>query len=183
MFVRVRNSAKGANAVGSSQSMYYQCTQCKTIHLQPVQVTDSKGKQRPPRLTLSPTCDECGGQFQVGGPIWTAPMADPEFVKELRADMEAGIDKGAPAGTTAGAGAGSGAGAGAGAASADVKTSVHTTLGCDAGSNSEETVEQSRKRLTGLLRAYELEVCCVLPLLCPVLALRWGGRHTHHGRA
>ena len=35
-------------------------------------------------------CEHCGKQHHVGGPLWTAPMHDPEFIKELLASLHNG---------------------------------------------------------------------------------------------
>ncbi len=70
-----------------------------------------------------------GCAAQMGGPIWNAPIHDPEFVQEMVAEAGAGM------------------------------ASHPTALPkCDAGSNDQATVERSRQRMVGILKSIAAEV-------------------------
>ena len=48
-------------------------------------VEEGHSKKYPPALgpPVGKTCDQCGGKFQVGGPIWREPIHDVAFVERL----------------------------------------------------------------------------------------------------
>nr|XP_014086871.1 probable tRNA (guanine(26)-N(2))-dimethyltransferase [Bactrocera oleae] len=92
VFVRVHVSQAKCKYSMSKQSMVFQCTGCETFTLQPlgnvkVNTTD-KGKSQtkfgiPTGPNVGMNCEHCGHRHHMGGPIWSHPIHDHEFVKEL----------------------------------------------------------------------------------------------------
>lgn len=134
VFVRVFTSAEMVKQSSTKLSYVYQCCTCQSFHLQPVAISAGSDprhfKPAPPRgPVVSTTCAECGGAFKMGGPIWNAPIHDPEFVQEMVAEAGAGM------------------------------ASHPTALPkCDAGSNDQATVERSRQRMVGILKSIAAEL-------------------------
>jgi tRNA (guanine26-N2/guanine27-N2)-dimethyltransferase len=80
-------SCRSASAIKESPSKLsyvYQCVGCDTYHLQPVgRVATRQGSTRYMPGTgpvISPDCKQCGKHHNMGGPIWSAPIHDPEWV-------------------------------------------------------------------------------------------------------
>ena len=48
-------------------------------------IEEGRSKKYPPALgpPTGPSCDQCGGKFHLGGPIWKEPIHNAEFVKKL----------------------------------------------------------------------------------------------------
>uniref|UniRef100_A0A034WK11 tRNA (guanine(26)-N(2))-dimethyltransferase n=1 Tax=Bactrocera dorsalis TaxID=27457 RepID=A0A034WK11_BACDO len=92
VFVRVHVSQAKCKYSMSKQSMVFQCTGCETFTLQQlgnvkVNITD-KGKSQtkfgiPTGPNVGMNCEHCGHKHHMGGPIWSYPIHDQEFVKEL----------------------------------------------------------------------------------------------------
>ena len=87
-------------------------------------------------------------------------MADPDMLKELVADMEENLHGSGP--LPGGRVTAEDLTVGPDSEGVDVRANVRTTQCADAGSNSSATVEHSRKRLLGLIRAYSQEVRVLL---------------------
>ncbi|KAE8709312.1 putative tRNA (guanine(26)-N(2))-dimethyltransferase 1 [Hibiscus syriacus] len=71
-------------------SYVYQCTGCDSFHLQPIGRTVSKNTSVRCLPGLAPVvpqeCSDCGKKFNMGGPIWSAPIHDQEWVTAILAD-------------------------------------------------------------------------------------------------
>lgn len=97
VFVRVYTSAAEVKKAALKTSLVYQSMGCGSFYMQPI------GRFQPPTRgqgnghysgatgpTCPPQCPETGSAFRVGGPIWSAPMHDMEWVLEAlrRAEEE-----------------------------------------------------------------------------------------------
>ncbi|KAG0596587.1 hypothetical protein M758_UG268000 [Ceratodon purpureus] len=84
VFVRVYTSASAIKESPSKLSYVYQCVGCDTYHLQPVgRVATRQGSTRYMPGTgpvISPDCKQCGKHHNMGGPIWSAPIHDADWV-------------------------------------------------------------------------------------------------------
>eukprot|EP00003_Mantamonas_plastica_P031118 TRINITY_DN794_c0_g2_i4.p1 TRINITY_DN794_c0_g2~~TRINITY_DN794_c0_g2_i4.p1 ORF type:complete len:423 (+),score=141.49 TRINITY_DN794_c0_g2_i4:26-1270(+) len=93
VFVRVHESAARVKDVPTNSALIYQCTKCPSFYLQSLGRKVSKGKGVNYLPGSGPSfdarrCSECGGSFQVGGPIWTAPIHDHDFVQRMMDSVE-----------------------------------------------------------------------------------------------
>ena len=68
-------------------SSVFQCTSCESFYLQPFgRLGGKEGKATKvstPRVVVPASCNSCGGDFTIGGPIWSAKMHDNAFVERL----------------------------------------------------------------------------------------------------
>uniref|UniRef100_W8B9H9 tRNA (guanine(26)-N(2))-dimethyltransferase n=1 Tax=Ceratitis capitata TaxID=7213 RepID=W8B9H9_CERCA len=97
VFVRIHTGQAKCKYSMSKQSMIFQCTGCETFTLQPlgnvkVSTTD-KGKSQtkfgiPTGPSVGTNCEHCGHKHHMGGPIWSNPIHDHGFVKELLQTIE-----------------------------------------------------------------------------------------------
>ena len=92
--VRVYTSPGEVKKSPTKLSHIYQCVGCDTFTLQPLARKVVKGNnekivpgQGPP---VNRECEHCGKVHHVGGPIWSAPMHDNEFVAELLKSLQHG---------------------------------------------------------------------------------------------
>lgn len=87
VFVQVFTSASEVKRSASKHCLVYLCVGCGTFHLQPMGrcIEEGRSKKYPPALgpPTGPSCDQCGGKFHLGGPIWKEPIHNAEFVKKL----------------------------------------------------------------------------------------------------
>lgn len=92
VFVRVFTSPLQCKLSSSKQSMFYQCTGCSSHSLQPLGIlkpnpTPSNPDQMKYCLPVVPTikdhCEHCNQKYHMGGPIWSAPIHDFDFVAQL----------------------------------------------------------------------------------------------------
>ncbi len=84
MFVRVYTSPQEVKQAGAKVSHVYQCTQCDSYHLAPLaKITGEAGHLKfapgsgPP---VNMTCAECNSVFKIGGPVWSEPIHNAEFL-------------------------------------------------------------------------------------------------------
>ncbi|KAK6128605.1 hypothetical protein DH2020_037648 [Rehmannia glutinosa] len=87
-----------SNSVGAMKntplklSYVYQCTGCDSFHLQPIGRTVSKNSSVRYLPGFGPVvdqeCSDCGKNYNMGGPIWSAPINDLEWVNSIRADIK-----------------------------------------------------------------------------------------------
>eukprot|EP00250_Pteridium_aquilinum_P020998 c25007_g2_i1 orf=528-2297(-) len=84
VFVRIYTSAKTVKASASKLSYLYQCVGCDDFHLQPVgRITNKNDNARYLPGTgpaILPECKHCGKRFNMGGPIWSEPIHDSEWI-------------------------------------------------------------------------------------------------------
>lgn len=92
VFVRVFTSPLECKMSSSKQSMHYMCTGCQTYTLQPLGILKPNPTEKNPNqvkyaLPVVPSvrerCEQCNNRYHMGGPIWTAPIHDFEFVDML----------------------------------------------------------------------------------------------------
>lgn len=97
VFVRVHISQAACKYSICKQSMVYQCTGCDTITLQPLGIAKpNPSESAPDRVKFGlPTgpqvgqcCTHCGHKHHLGGPIWSAPIHDKSFCRELLAEIQ-----------------------------------------------------------------------------------------------
>ncbi|XP_065187249.1 tRNA (guanine(26)-N(2))-dimethyltransferase-like [Sycon ciliatum] len=88
VFVRVYTGQGKANQTATKLASVHNCVGCNSFHLQPisrkVQTKGDNYKIVPGTSVGIPSeCTECGSRFNIGGPIWTGPMHDKEFVDRV----------------------------------------------------------------------------------------------------
>ncbi|XVE78574.1 hypothetical protein DITRI_Ditri13aG0156800 [Diplodiscus trichospermus] len=97
VFVRMYSSASAMKNTPLKLSYVYQCTGCDSFHLQPIGRTVSKNTSVRYLLGFAPVvpqeCSDCGKKFSMGGPIWSAPIHDQEWVTAILADVKSMKDR------------------------------------------------------------------------------------------
>lgn len=87
VFVRVYTSAAEVKKTASKMAQLYNCTGCHAFHLQRLGRVEVQGKstkyKAPIGPAVGPKCDECGGSFHLGGPMWAEPIHDRAFVNSV----------------------------------------------------------------------------------------------------
>ncbi|KAH8233941.1 hypothetical protein KR032_004170, partial [Drosophila birchii] len=92
IFVRVHVGQAQCKLSMSKQSWLYQCTGCETFTLQPLGTTKPNPTAGNPQQlkfgiptgpAVNSLCEHCGHRHHLGGPIWSAPLHNPEFVQDL----------------------------------------------------------------------------------------------------
>ncbi|CAA7038588.1 unnamed protein product [Microthlaspi erraticum] len=87
VFVRVYTSASAMKNTPLKLSYVYQCIGCDSFHLQPVGRSLPKNKSVRYLPATGPVvaqeCSHCGKKYNMGGPIWSAPMHDQEWVTSI----------------------------------------------------------------------------------------------------
>mmetsp|Transcript_27832 Transcript_27832/g.49727 ORF Transcript_27832/g.49727 Transcript_27832/m.49727 type:complete len:523 (-) Transcript_27832:218-1786(-) len=96
VFVRVYTSPSIIKEAGTKLAYIYQSQGCDSFFLQPVAEKVKKGKGEkfiPGHGPVVPTrCEETGSRFLMGGPIWSAPIHDESWIRELDKDIRANKD-------------------------------------------------------------------------------------------
>ena len=82
VFVQVIESGAAALATMEQTGLVFQCSQCEFHHVHRMgRVADGGSNRKPARFELSTSqCSQCDSQLAIGGPIWTGPLYDPEYV-------------------------------------------------------------------------------------------------------
>ncbi|KAK3011645.1 hypothetical protein RJ639_011319 [Escallonia herrerae] len=92
VFVRIYTSASAMKNTPLKLSYIYQCTGCDSFHLQPIGRTVSKNNSVRYLPGFGPVvpqeCSNCGKKYNMGGPIWSAPIHDQEWVTSILADVK-----------------------------------------------------------------------------------------------
>ncbi|KQK20895.1 probable tRNA (guanine(26)-N(2))-dimethyltransferase 1 [Brachypodium distachyon] len=92
VFVRVFTSASEIKNAPLKLSYVYQCVGCDSFHLQCLGRTVSKNNSVKYAPGIGPVvpqeCSDCGKRFNVGGPIWSAPIHDQDWVLSTLADVK-----------------------------------------------------------------------------------------------
>ncbi|XP_019442764.1 PREDICTED: probable tRNA (guanine(26)-N(2))-dimethyltransferase 1 isoform X2 [Lupinus angustifolius] len=92
VFVRIYSSAGAMKNTPLKLSYVYQCTGCDSFHLQPIGRSISKNtsvRYLPGYGPVVPqACTDCGKKFNMGGPIWSAPIHDQEWIASMLADVK-----------------------------------------------------------------------------------------------
>ncbi|PSS33642.1 TRNA (guanine(26)-N(2))-dimethyltransferase [Actinidia chinensis var. chinensis] len=97
VFVRIFTSASAMKNTPLKLSYVYQCTGCDSFHLQPLGRTVSKNNSIRYLPGFGPVvpqeCSDCGKKYNMGGPIWSAPIHDQEWVTSILADVKSMKDR------------------------------------------------------------------------------------------
>ncbi|KAL8471820.1 hypothetical protein ACS0TY_029162 [Phlomoides rotata] len=97
VFVRIYTSASAIKSTPLKLSYVYQCVGCDSFHLQPVGRTVSKNTSIKNLPGFGPVvaqeCSDCGKKYNMGGPIWSAPIHDMEWVTSILADVKSMKDR------------------------------------------------------------------------------------------
>uniref|UniRef100_A0A182P4Q4 tRNA (guanine(26)-N(2))-dimethyltransferase n=1 Tax=Anopheles epiroticus TaxID=199890 RepID=A0A182P4Q4_9DIPT len=97
VFVRIYTGQYACKKSSSKQSMVFQCTGCEALTLQPLGIlkpnpTEANPQQIKFGIPTGPfvgsRCEHCNHQHHMGGPIWSAPLHDEEFLDELLQTVE-----------------------------------------------------------------------------------------------
>ncbi|KAL8193455.1 hypothetical protein R6Q57_026590 [Mikania cordata] len=92
VFVRIYTSAGNMKNTPLKLSYVYQCTGCDSFHLQPLGRTVSKNTSVRYLPGFGPVvpqeCSDCGKKYNMGGPIWSAPIHDQDWVASILADVK-----------------------------------------------------------------------------------------------
>ncbi|KAL9157911.1 hypothetical protein ABFS82_08G034200 [Erythranthe guttata] len=92
VFVRIYTSASAMKNTPLKLSYVYQCTCCDSFHLQPIgrTVTKNTSVRYLPGFgpVVAQECSDCGKKYNMGGPIWSAPIHDQEWVASILADVK-----------------------------------------------------------------------------------------------
>ncbi|GER49286.1 tRNA (guanine(26)-N(2))-dimethyltransferase [Striga asiatica] len=94
VFVRIYTSAGAMKNTPLKLSYVYQCTGCDSFHLQPIGRTVSKNNSTSARYlpgfgpVVTQECTDCGKKYNMGGPIWSAPIHDQEWVNSILTDVK-----------------------------------------------------------------------------------------------
>ncbi|KAJ0980151.1 hypothetical protein J5N97_008406 [Dioscorea zingiberensis] len=93
VFVRVYTSASAMKNTPLKLSYVYQCVGCDSFHLQSLGRTVTKNNSVKYAPGFGPAvpqeCSDCGKRFNMGGPIWSAPIHDQEWVSSILANVKA----------------------------------------------------------------------------------------------
>ncbi|KAL2896112.1 hypothetical protein RDABS01_037896 [Bienertia sinuspersici] len=93
VFVRIYSSASAMKETPLKLSYVYQCVECDAFHLQPLGRAVAKNKSVKYYPGYGPVvpqeCTDCGKRMNMGGPIWSAPIHDQEWVTSILADVKA----------------------------------------------------------------------------------------------
>ncbi|XP_029727371.2 tRNA (guanine(26)-N(2))-dimethyltransferase [Aedes albopictus] len=97
VFVRIYTGQYACKKSSSKQSMVFQCTGCESFTLQPLGILKPNPTEQNPNQIkfgtptgpyVSSRCEHCNHQHHMGGPIWSAPLYDVDFLKELLVTVE-----------------------------------------------------------------------------------------------
>lgn len=101
LFVQVFTQQAETKKSASKLSQVYQCKECKTTELNPLgsfQLKDDpkqaksqnatvKYKFKQAEVVIGNRCNICGGKYTLGGPIWSEPVHDGEFLNLLKQEL------------------------------------------------------------------------------------------------
>ncbi|KAL3844577.1 hypothetical protein ACJIZ3_001980 [Penstemon smallii] len=97
VFVRIYTSAGAIKNTPLKLSYVYQCTGCDSFHLQPIgrTITKNTSVRRLPGFgpAVAQECSDCGKKYNMGGPIWSAPIHDQEWVTSILEDVKSSKDR------------------------------------------------------------------------------------------
>lgn len=93
VFVRLYTSPSVVKLSGSKMSYIYQAVACDSFYLQPVAKVGKKNQSIKYSPALAPTvperCPETGKRYYIGGPIWSDPIHDKSWVRNILKEIEA----------------------------------------------------------------------------------------------
>ncbi|KAL7580237.1 hypothetical protein ACA910_012976 [Epithemia clementina (nom. ined.)] len=79
VFVIVRDDKEGVNDLSLKLGYVYQSTHCQSFEI--VHMGRKRGHVYQPGRALETNCVESGSEYKVGGPMWTGPLHDAEFIQ------------------------------------------------------------------------------------------------------
>lgn len=92
VFVRIFSGQETVRKSATKQAMVFLCNKCSVYHLQPLCISEparnGKVKYTPTVTAIGQLCEHCNGRFNIGGPIWSAPIHDVEFVTQVIRHVE-----------------------------------------------------------------------------------------------
>ncbi|XP_042497966.1 probable tRNA (guanine(26)-N(2))-dimethyltransferase 2 [Macadamia integrifolia] len=92
VFVRIFSSASAMKNTPLKLSYVYQCIGCDSFHLQCLGRTVAKNNSIRYIPGFGPVvpqeCSDCGKKYNMGGPIWSAPIHDQEWVASILANVK-----------------------------------------------------------------------------------------------
>ncbi|MCL7034331.1 hypothetical protein MKW94_007391 [Papaver nudicaule] len=92
VFVRIFTSASEMKNTPLKLSYVYQCVGCDSFHLQSLATTVSKDNSVRYLPGFGPAvpqeCSACGNKFNMGGPIWSAPIHDKKWVASILENVQ-----------------------------------------------------------------------------------------------
>ena len=96
VFVRIFTSPLQIKNSPSKLSYVFQCVGCDAFELQPVGRHATKGnvtRYQPGAGPVVPQrCSSCGWHYNMGGPIWSEPLHDQEWLRNIKAEVERNKD-------------------------------------------------------------------------------------------
>ncbi|KAG4093089.1 N2,N2-dimethylguanosine tRNA methyltransferase [Neocallimastix lanati (nom. inval.)] len=97
IFVKVYTSASKVKQAASKSSIVYHCTKCKSFAINPFGRCLKNGTSTVYKVNVGPNvdskCNICGSKYHIGGPFYSDPIHDPEFVKEMLEHVKESEDK------------------------------------------------------------------------------------------
>ncbi|KAM7279457.1 hypothetical protein ACFE04_006591 [Oxalis oulophora] len=98
VFVRIYTSANEIKNSTLKLSYVYQCIGCESFHLQPIGRSIPKNnnnvRYQPGFGPAVPQdCADCGKKFNMGGPIWSAPIHDQDWVSSMLSSIKSMKDR------------------------------------------------------------------------------------------
>ncbi|KAJ0967812.1 hypothetical protein J5N97_024729 [Dioscorea zingiberensis] len=92
VFVRIFTSGSAMKETPLKLSYVYQCVGCDSFHLQCLGRTFTKNNNVRHACAFGPIvdkeCGECGSKFAIGGPIWSAPIHNHEWVVSILSNVK-----------------------------------------------------------------------------------------------
>ncbi|ORY41694.1 TRM-domain-containing protein [Rhizoclosmatium globosum] len=96
VFVRVTTNAALCKQMVSKASMIYSCVSCRAHHTSPMgsySVDGPSTKFKNPSLPkIGSVCEQCGSKFHIGGPFFSGPIHNTEFVSKMIEYVKAGVE-------------------------------------------------------------------------------------------
>ena len=93
IFLQVFTSPLEARKSTSKQSYIYICNTCESFKLQPMTENRTKDQNAPlfaaSKVKNDSKCKLCDRDMQIGGPLWSAPIHDIEFVNFMKDELNA----------------------------------------------------------------------------------------------
>lgn len=93
VFVRIYTSAAECKNTPTKMSCVYQCAGCESFKLQPlgrVQTKNNVARVVPGHAPAVPSdrCEDCGWRWMMTGPIWSGPLHDMGWVRDIKKSVE-----------------------------------------------------------------------------------------------
>jgi tRNA (guanine26-N2/guanine27-N2)-dimethyltransferase len=97
IFVQIFTSPVNAKKSASKTGLIFQCQECHTQFIQPMarysESTLESGQTKSyynmaSGPVVGTTCEYCGGNFLIGGPIWIDPIHSHDFVEKLKQEID-----------------------------------------------------------------------------------------------